>query len=173
MPGYDVKHYNGKKLYILTAIDKHAKIASARMYENHSSISSFDFLKRLHYLLEGNIQNLQTDNGSEFMKYFEMGCNTLSIPHYFSRVRISKDNPDNERFNRTLREEFIQLGNMMYDTKKFTRNLTEWLIECNFHRLHQSLAYMTPIGFVEKYSKVSKRYSSRTTYFCFSKDVVL
>ena len=93
-----VRYYNGKKRYILTAIDKHAKIAYARMYENHSSLSSSDFLKRLHYLLGGNIQNLQTDNGSEFMKYFEKECIDLNIPHYFSRVRTPKDNPDNERF---------------------------------------------------------------------------
>ena len=64
--------------------------------------------------------------------------------------------------SRTLQEEFIQLGNMTYDTKKCNRNLTDWLIEYNFHRPHQSLDYMTPIGFTQKYSKVSKRYSSRT-----------
>jgi transposase InsO family protein len=157
-----VRYYSGKKRYILTAIDKHAKIAYARMYKNHSSLSSSDFLKRLHYLLDGNIQNLQTDNGSEFMKYFEIACSELTIPHYFSRVRTPKDNPDNERFNRTLQEEFIQLGNMTYDTKKFNHRLTEWLIEYNFHRPHQSLDYMTPMGFTQKYSKVSKRYSSHT-----------
>ncbi|NTU67236.1 MAG: transposase, partial [Candidatus Moranbacteria bacterium] len=41
-------------------------------------------------------------------------------------------------------------------------NLTEWLIEYNFNRPHQALDYLTPIEFTQKYSRVSKMYSSNT-----------
>ncbi len=157
-----VKHVNGKKRYIITAIDKYAKIAYARMYKNHSSLSAKDFLYRLHYVLDGNIQYIQTDNGTEFEKHFKNACIELSIPQYHSRVRIPKDNPDIERFNRTVQEEFIQLGNMSTDIDMFNRNITEWLIEYNFHRPHQTLEYMTPIAFTQKYGKVSNMYSSNT-----------
>jgi transposase InsO family protein len=157
-----VRYYNGKKRYILTAIDKYAKIAYARMYHNHSSLSAKDFLERLAYLLDGKFENLQTDNGSEFLKHFEKGCSQLKVPHYFSRTRTPKDNSECERFNRTLQEEFIQLGNMTEDTDIFNRNLTEWLIEYNFNRPHQTLDYLTPIEFTQKYAKVSKMYSSST-----------
>lgn len=155
-----VKHVNGKKRYIITAIDKYAKIAYARMYKNHSSLSAKDFLYRLHYVLDGNIEYIQTDNGTEFEKHFKNACIILNISQYHSRVRNPKDNPDIERFNRTVQEEFIQLGNMNTDIDIFNRNLTDWLIEYNYRRPHQTLEYMTPIAFTQKYGKVSNMYSS-------------
>jgi len=151
-----VRYWSGQKRYILTAIDKHAKIAYARMYPKHNSLASKDFLERLYYLLDGKLTNLQTDNGSEFLKYFEQACNQLQVAHYFSRARTPKDNAVCERFNRTLQEEFIALGNMTEETEVFNRRLTEWLVEYNFHRPHQSLDYLSPIEFTQKYSRVSK-----------------
>ena len=135
------------------------------MYTNANSYNAADFLNRLYYLLEGKIENLQTDNGSEFEKFFNQACQRLEIKRYYSRPRTPKDNPVNERFNRTLEEEFIQLGNFTSDTEQFNKNLTEWLIEYNFRRPHQSLNYDTPINFTTqhlKIPKVSPMRSSRT-----------
>ena len=157
-----VRYCRGQKRYILTAIDKYAKVAYARMYKKHNSLSTKDFLQRLFYLLDGKFDNLQTDNGSEFLKHFEKACAQLKVPHYFSRTRTPKDNSECERFNRTLQEEFIALGNMTEDIDIFNRNLTDWLIEYNFNRPHQTLDYLTPIEFTQKYAEVSKMYSSST-----------
>lgn len=159
-----VRIINGQRRYIITAIDTYSKIAYARMYNSHGSVCTEDFLSRLNYLLDGKIDNILTDNGSEFQKHFERTCQKLNLNRYYSRIRQPKDNPVCERFNRTLNEEFIQLGNSTSDIKVFNSNLTEWLMEYNFHRPHQSLEYMTPIGFTQKYSKVSKMYSSNTNY---------
>lgn len=156
------KYINGKKKYIITAIDKYGKLAYARMYNNHSSLSARDFLLRLSYLLNDKIENVQTDNGSEFMKHFDRACFKLNIPHYFSRVRTPQDNAVCERFNRTLQEEFIALGNLTSNTDMFNQKLTEWLVEYNFNRPHYSLNYLTPIEFNQKYMKVSERWSSST-----------
>jgi transposase InsO family protein len=155
-------YWMGRKRYVITAIDKWSKVAFARMYTTHSSYNSRDFLYRLYYLLDGKIENIQTDNGSEFKKYFEQGCQKLELSHYYSRVKTPKDNPVNERFNRTLQEEFIDLGNMTYDTVEFNRKLTEWLIHYNFGRPHQTLDYMPPINFTYKYHKVLPMYPSST-----------
>ena len=157
-----VRHWNGTKRYILTAIDRHTKIAFARMYTSHSSFSARDFLHRLHLLLDGKIENVQTDNGSEFHRYFENACEALNLQHYWSRVRTPKDNAVNERFNRTLQEEFLGLGNMVTDTGEFNRRLTEWLVEYNFRRPHQALNYLPPISFIFKYHKVLPMYPSST-----------
>jgi transposase InsO family protein len=146
------------KRYIFTAIDNYSKVAFARMYKGASSYNAADFLNRLLYLTEGRIENIQTDNGSEFAKYFDKGCVTSQLERYYSRVRTPKDNAVNERFNRTLQDEFIALGNFDPDTVAFNRHLTEWLIEYNFKRPHQSLGYETPI----KFNKVLPRYPSRT-----------
>jgi len=157
-----VRYIRNKKRYILTAIDWHGKVAFARMYTTHSSWNARDFLYRLHYLLDGQIENIQTDNGSEFKKYFDEACVKLKVPHYYSRVKTPTDNPANERFNRTLEEEFIQLGHLTSDVTVFNRQLTEWLVEYNFHRPHQTLGYESPMGFHFKYHKVLPMSSSST-----------
>lgn len=162
-----VRYWNSQRRYILTAIDRYSKVAFVRMYTTHSSYSAQDFLTRLHYLLDGKIDNVQTDNGSEFQGYFDKACQKLSLVRYYSRVRTPKDNAVNERFNKTLKEEFILLGNMTDDTVVFNRRLTDWLIEYNFHRPHQTLDYLSPINFTYKYHKVLPMYpsSTRSEYF--------
>jgi transposase InsO family protein len=150
------------KRFIFTAIDNYSKVAFARMYKQDNSYNANDFLNRLMYLIDGKIDNIQTDNGSEFAKYFELGCQKFDLDRYYSRPRTPKDNPVIERFNQTLQKEFINLGNYDCDPNKFNRMLTEWLIEYNFVRPHDSLNNQTPI----KITKVLPMYPS-CTYFCF------
>lgn len=145
-----IRHWDGQKRYILTAVDTVSRFAFARMYTSHSSRLAADFLHRLMHLTDGKIKNIQTDNGSEFHLEFEKACKNFNLPHYWSRVRTSKDNPHVERFNRTLQEEFIQLGNRILDPVEFNQKLTSWLVEYNFKRPHQSLGYMTPMYFIQK-----------------------
>lgn len=151
---------NNLKRYIFTGIDFSTKVAFARMYKRANSYNAQDFLNRLYYLLNGKIDNLQTDNGSEFEKYFRHACLKFKIQRYYNRPRTPKDNPVNERFNWTIQDEFINLGNFTPDTIRFNQNLTEWLIEYNFNRPHQSLNYKTPI----EINRVLPMYSSKTKY---------
>jgi transposase InsO family protein len=152
---------NGFKRYIFTGIDFFSKIAFARMYKGISSKNAADFLNRLLYLVNGEIENIQTDNGSEFHKYFERACDRLKLPHYWSRARTPKDNPVNERFNQTLQYEFIRFGNFTHEIEKFNQKMTEWLIEYNFRRPHETLGYATPINF-HNATKVLPMYPSST-----------
>ena len=153
-----------QRRYILTGIDTHTKIAFARMYPGHGSYYAADFLKRLHYLLDGMIENIQTDNGSEFAKYFRLATQKLNLTHYFSRPKTPKDNAFDERFNRTLKDEFIALGHLTDDCAIFNKNLTEWLIEYNFFRPHQFLDYEKPISFHNQHHKVLPMYPASTGY---------
>ena len=137
------------KRYIFTAIEKNTKIAFARMYKNNSSYSGRDFLLRLYFLLDNRVNYLHSDNGSEFHKHFEDTCKELGIKHYWSRPRTPKDHAEIERFNRTLEEEFLQMGNYIDDLEIFNPLLTDWLIEYNFNRPHQSLGYLTPMEFLK------------------------
>ena len=151
-----VIYWNSLKRYIFTCIDHYSKISFARMYSTKSSKSAQDFLKRLLWLYQFKIENLQTDNGSEFQGYFEQTIQELpkKIQRYFSRPHTPKDNPVNETFNGTLQKEFIELGNFTPDVKLFNKGFTEWLVEYNFNRPHQSLGYQTPIQFHFQYHKV-------------------
>ena len=137
------------KRYILTAVDHATKIGYARMYRNKSSKAAADFLYRLRYLVGQPIENLQTDNGSEFACEFEKATSKLEIQRYFSRVKTPKDNPEIERFNQTLQYEWLYDSNLSLDPEELNPYLTEWLIEYNFNRPHQSLAYLTPMEYIE------------------------
>lgn len=150
------------KRYILTAVDEHSRIAYARMYTSHASMAATDFFKRLHYVLDGSIVHVHTDNGSEFHKQFETGLEELGLIHWWSRPKTPKDNPKNERFNRTLKEEFLQFGNYHADPIVFNLRLTEWLVEYNAVRPHQALGYRTPLRFAEEQQHLSTMWSSST-----------
>ncbi len=157
--------------YLLTAIDDVSKLAYARLYTTHSSKQAADFLKRLHYLTEGEIINLHHDNGSEFEKDFKQACRDLSLPQWYSRVRMPKDNAVLERFNRTIQEEFVQMAyHGIEDLKEFNQELTEWLVEYNSIRPHQALDYLTPLEYIDTYlnTNVLPMSSSHTLFDIYS-----
>jgi len=145
-----VIYRNSLKRYILTAVDHATKLGYARMYKNKSSRSAADFLYRLRYLVNQPIENLQTDNGSEFALEFEGAAAKLGIQRYFSRVKTPKDNSEIERFNQTLEYEWLYNSNLSLDPEELNPRLTEWLIEYNFNRPHQSLGYLAPVEYIER-----------------------
>lgn len=138
---------NGVRRYIVTGIDTVSKVAWARMYTTHSSATAKDLFTRLYALVHGNVLNACQDNGSEFEAEFAACLASLDIPQHFSRVKTPKDNPVCERFNRTLKEEFLRMGNWTPDVVDFNRRLSAWLMKYNCVRPHQSLGYKTPFEF--------------------------
>jgi len=144
-----VIYWGSIKRYILTACDHHGKVAYARIYTTKSSRSAKDFLYRLHYLIDADILNVQTDNGSEFFAEFEEALRQLSILHWFSRPRTPQDNSIAEKFNQTLQQEWLNDGHFTPVINQFNRELTGWLEEYNFIRPHQALDYMTPFEYLE------------------------
>lgn len=159
-----VIYWGSLKRYILTACDHHGKVAYARMYSTKSSRSAKDFLYRLHYLIDADIINIQTDNGSEFFAEFEEAIQALKATHWFSRPRTPEDNSVVEKFNQTLQQEWLNDGNFTPVIRDFNINLTEWLVEYNFIRPHQALDYMTPYEYLEytlrKQQKLLPMYST-------------
>ena len=159
-----VIYWGSIKRYILTAIDHHGKVAYARMYTTKSSRSAKDFLCRLHYLLDADILNIQTDNGSEFYLEFEEALKALKIKHWFSRPRTPKDNSVAEKFNQTLQKEWLNDGHFTPVIRDFNQALTIWLEEYNFLRPHQTLDYLTPYEYLEytlrKQQKLLPTYSA-------------
>ena len=76
---------NPEKRYIFTAIERDTKIAFARMYKNNSSYCARDFLLRLYFLLDGNIQYLHSDNGSEFANILTRPVLNYKFPIIFHK----------------------------------------------------------------------------------------
>lgn len=156
-----VLHLSGVKRYVITSTDEHSKIAYARMYTSHGSGATKDFFQRLYYLLEEKVVHVHTDNGSEFHKHFDDALKALSLTHWWSRPHTPKDNPGNERFNRTFKDEFLSWGNFHPDPNVFNKRLTEWLVEYNAVRPHETLNYFTPLQFAEKTMHLSTMWSSK------------
>ena len=154
--------FKGEKRYIFTVIDTVSKIAFARMYTTKSSKNAADFLNRFLYLLDYEVWNAGHDNGSEFYKDFQKAIETAKLGDWWSREHTPTDNAFNERFNGTLRREFLEMGHLTADTDRFNRNLTDWLIEYTFVRPHQSLGYLTPWAYYQSAARVSPMWSSRT-----------
>jgi transposase InsO family protein len=153
----------GVRRVIFTAIEETTKIAFARVYSNSLSRSGKDFLERLIYLSNGQIQNIHHDNGSEFEKDFEKACKDLGINQIYSRVRTPKDNPALERFNWTVQDEWLSVSETgLDDIHDANLDLTNWLVTYNNVRPHQSLDYMTPLAYALKRYKVSPMWSART-----------
>lgn len=150
----------GKKNYIVCALGHDEKIAYARAYSTHSSAACADFLGRLSYLVNGKMEIILTDNGSEFAKHFDHACRQRGITRYYSKPRTPKDNPEIERLIKTFIEEWLNDGHWSPNLTQFNRYITDWLIVYNGIRPHQALDYQTPLQRAIQTGLVSKRWSS-------------
>lgn len=144
-----VRHIDGMKRYTLTAIDVKGRFAYAHTYTNHSSDSARDFLKRLIRLAPFSIDEIQTDNGSEFAHHFHDACLTLGIKHYHTYPRSPKMNAFIERFNRTISEEFMVYHRTLLrdDLIAWDTELTAWLSWYNEERPHEGLGLLAPMEY--------------------------
>ena len=142
----------GVRRAIFTALEDTSRLAFARVYPNGTSTQAVDFLGRLTYLCRNNIRIIHSDNGGEFAKSFIPACKQLNIKQIYSRTRTPKDNPQLERFNRTLQEEWLAYSEVGLDEiEQANHDLTEWLIEYNSVRPHQALDYKTPLAYAAAY----------------------
>lgn len=154
------------KRYIYTAIDIERRFAFAGAYESHSSKSAADFLTKLKEVAPFPITHLQTDNGSEFAKYFSDACRSLGIVQYHTYPRTPKMNAHIERFNRTISEDFIEERRLLLvsDIDRFNDELVEWLLWYNTERPHQSLGMLSPLQYIVRTlsAEECQRYWTRT-----------
>ena len=155
----------GQRRVIFTALEETTKIAFARVYTSHKSNYAEDFLNRLMYLVEGRVEIMHSDNGSEFQGDFEQACIKLNILQIYSRPRTPKDNPALERFNSTVQYEWLQYSEIgLDDILEANQDLTTWLVRYNSYRPHESLDLDTPLEYAHKifFNKVSPMWPAYT-----------
>jgi transposase InsO family protein len=140
---------NGIRRYIITAVDLHGRFAFAYAYNNPSSASATDFLKKLREVAPFTIIRLQTDNGSEFDKHFRQYVEGNQLIHFHTYPRSPKMNAHIERFNRTIQEEFANWHKetLAYDLVAFNKALMDWLLWYNTERPHEALHLLSPLQF--------------------------
>lgn len=147
----DVKHlwtpWN-RRYYQFTAIDCKTRIKFAKCYPSLSSKTATCFLFETQKFLPFPIQNIQTDNGSEFLKYFHQAL--VEIKHYFSYPHCPKDNCFVERVIQTDKYEFYLNGNLYTEINLQNEKLAKWNYIYNYLRPHQALGNLSPMEYYEK-----------------------
>ena len=79
-----VKFIAGIKRYCVTAVDVRGRFSFAYGYKSPSSTNAADFLTKLQVVAPFVIKRVQTDNGSEFYKYFHKACEQQAIVHFWN-----------------------------------------------------------------------------------------
>jgi len=144
-----VRIVNGVRRYIITAVDVHSRYALAICYNRHNSISAKRFFQKLEIIFPGEIKAVQTDNGSEFHKYFMDYLKEKEIIHYWNYKGKPYRQGHIEKFNRTIQEEFVDWNEMwLDDINEFNVKLIEWIDWYNSKRFHWSLNLMTPVDYL-------------------------
>lgn len=142
-----------KKLYFITAIDIVTKFAWVVLTKSLSSKEAVAALKKFTDKYPHVVRQIQTDNGSEFLKYFDLNLRLKNIPHKFVYPHSPKVNGVVERFNRTIQDEFIGRSDELYfNLDKFNQKLTNYLTWYNTQRPHYSLKYQTPMNYLQKFT---------------------
>ncbi|MFZ8659775.1 integrase core domain-containing protein, partial [Klebsiella quasipneumoniae subsp. similipneumoniae] len=75
--------------------------------------------------------------------------------HIWTYPYTPKMNATCERFNRTLREQFIEFNELLLfeDLNLFNQRMAEYLVLYNSKRPHKSLELMTPVDYILRESK--------------------
>ena len=149
---------DGIRRYIMTMIDPNTRIAFAvALPTKHSKYTR----RALEALIDGVIGDITievkpksfailSDNGSEFMKEFDALIKEKGLTHYWTYPRSPKMNAHNERFNRTIQEQFIDFNeDLLYiDIDLFNQKMADWLIDYNTKIPHHSLKMKTPVQYL-------------------------
>jgi len=138
--------WEGQSLYFLCAVELKSRQAYVERVSSLSSLKAKLFLERILREISYQVHTIQTDNGSEFAKYFDAALEELSITHKWSLPHSPKVNGYVERFNGVIQTEFIDyhvdLG--VIDKPLFDQKLSEWMVWYNTKRPHHSLGLKTP-----------------------------
>jgi transposase InsO family protein len=138
----------GKRHYIYTLIDVATRWAYAEYDTSISAQKSAEFALRAQQQAPFRFSLVQSDNGSEFSKRFQLNLQPAGISWRHTRVRQSNDNAHIERFNRTLQEECFDGVNPV--PKQAATQIENYLKYYNTERLHMGIDYQTPAEIVAK-----------------------
>jgi transposase InsO family protein len=138
----------GVKRYLFTAIDVSTRFAFACAYPSNSSINGSDFLKKFITVTPFNIARIQTDNGGEFEKYFEITRKKVGLGHFYNYPKHPQSNGCLERFNRTVQEQFVYWHiDHLDDLAEFNRKLMQYLIWYNTEKAHRGIGNISPLRY--------------------------
>jgi transposase InsO family protein len=143
------KIIHGSRRYLITATDVYSRFAFAYATRSHGSKEAAHVFKAIFQSFPYKIEQVLTDNGSEFMKSFQSELDQASIPHWHTYPRTPKMNAHCERFNRSIQEEFVDWNmHLLQDPNQFNEKLADYLVWFNTKRPHKGLNGKSPVQFL-------------------------
>ena len=143
------KVIHGCRRYILTFTDLYSRFSLAWATTSHASKAAKEFFDLTAFLFPFPFQYVLTDNGSEFKKHFDQELRKLHKQHWHTYPKIPKMNTHDERFNRSLQEEYIDYHEPeLLDPTRFNIGLMKHLLWHNTERPHFGLKLKTPVNFI-------------------------
>lgn len=136
----------GARTYIFTAIDVFSRYGYADWSKKSNTHTSIRFLNKVQKYFPFEIRNIQTDNGSEFGKFFTDTVIRRGMAHRHIHPRSPNENGHLERFNRTLQEEIPKRGLCIY----IKDDISKFLSYYNTERIHMGINYKTPAEMLVK-----------------------
>ncbi|MDD5318532.1 MAG: DDE-type integrase/transposase/recombinase [Candidatus Pacebacteria bacterium] len=136
----------GRRIYVYTAIDVYSRYGFAALSKKSNCHRSISFLKKLMKYFPFRIQNIQTDNGSEFSLHFTDFIMQNDMTHRHIHPRSPNENGHLERFNRTIQEEIGRFGWCIFIQK----DIKAFLHHYNTERMHMGINFKTPAQLIQK-----------------------
>ena len=142
--------YGGRKFRTFNVLDESNREGLA--IEIGTSIPSARVVRVLERLIDlyGKPEALRIDNGPEFTaSAFEEWCSNRGIKRLFIQPGKPDQNAFIERFNRTYRDELLDL--YVFESIEQVQVLTdEWLVSYNHERPHESLGRVPPLTYLPR-----------------------
>ena len=140
---------HGSRRYILTFTDVFSRFSLAWATTSHASQAAKEFFDLVAFLFPFKLDNVLTDNGSEFQKHFDQEIRRLCLNHWHTYPKTPKMNSHDERFNRSLQEEFIDYHEPdLIEPLQFNKELMKHLLWHNTQRPHWGLKLKTPAQYI-------------------------
>ena len=136
VPAYCIA--NGEKYYQYTAVDEYTRLVYREMYDEHSTYSSQDFVKKMVKFFPFKIELVQTDNGTEWTNALISNTPTLTLFEEelerngisYTRIRVAtpRHNGKVERQHRTDEKRFYRKMRMfcLEDGRKQLAKYNKW-----------------------------------------------
>jgi transposase InsO family protein len=155
---------HGSRRYVITFTDLYSRWSFAWATTSHASQAAKEFFDLVTYLFPFPLTYILTDNGSEFMRYFDVEVRRLHKIHWHTYPKTPKMNAHAERFNRTIQEEFIDFHEPeLLNPTVFNAKLVKHLLWHNTERPHWSLDLKSPLQFIRlNYPKECNMYLTDT-----------
>lgn len=159
---------HGCRRYVLTFTDLYSRFSLALATTSHASQAAAEFFALTRLLFPFRLAYVLTDNGSEFMRHFDLALRQQHLTHWHTYPKTPKMNAHNERFNRTIQEEFVDYHEpALLDPATFNQRLLPWLLWYNGERPHWGLNLKSPLQFLTQSNPELCKMWWRDTPTCF------